>query len=96
MLAGAVATQGHARASSSKRDRATGPVAVEIGRPPDLRGARPGRSTPRPIYDLASLTKVIATGTLAMRHAAAGTLPLETRVGSATSCRRSPAAGATR
>jgi CubicO group peptidase (beta-lactamase class C family) len=33
------------------------------------------------VYDLASLTKVIAAGTLAMRHAAAGSLPLETRVG---------------
>lgn len=35
---------------------------------------------PDTIYDLASLTKVIATGTLAMRHAAAGTLPLDGRV----------------
>ncbi len=32
------------------------------------------------VYDLASLTKVMATGTLAMRHAAAGRLPLDTRV----------------
>ena len=34
----------------------------------------------RTVYDLASLTKVIAVGTLAMRHDAAGTLPLDTRV----------------
>lgn len=34
----------------------------------------------RTVYDLASLTKVIAAGTLAMRHAAAGSLPLATRV----------------
>lgn len=32
------------------------------------------------VFDLASLTKPIATATLAMRHAAAGTLPLETLV----------------
>ena len=32
------------------------------------------------VYDLASLTKVIATSTLAMRHAAAGTLPLDTAI----------------
>jgi CubicO group peptidase (beta-lactamase class C family) len=35
----------------------------------------------RTVYDLASLTKVIAAGTLAMRHEADGSLPLETRVG---------------
>lgn len=34
----------------------------------------------RTVYDLASLTKVIVAGTLAMRHAAAGSLPLESRV----------------
>ncbi len=33
--------------------------------------------TPATVYDLASLTKVLATATLAMRHAAAGTLPLD-------------------
>ncbi|MEP7119020.1 MAG: serine hydrolase domain-containing protein [Acidobacteriota bacterium] len=33
--------------------------------------------TPATVYDLASLTKVLATGALAMRHAAAGTLPLD-------------------
>lgn len=38
-----------------------------------------GEST---VYDLASLTKAIATGTLAMRHAAASTLPLGTRIAS--------------
>ena len=38
----------------------------------------------RTVYDLASLTKAIAVGTLAMRHEAAGTLPLDTRV--ATRC----------
>lgn len=32
------------------------------------------------VYDLASLTKVMATSTLAMRHAAAGTLPLDTAI----------------
>jgi CubicO group peptidase (beta-lactamase class C family) len=32
------------------------------------------------VYDLASLTKVIATATLAMQHAARGSLPLEDRV----------------
>ncbi len=36
--------------------------------------------TPATVYDLASLTKVLATTTLAMRHAAAGTLPLDTAV----------------
>lgn len=33
--------------------------------------------TPTTVYDLASLTKVLATTTLAMRHDASGTLPLE-------------------
>ena len=58
---------------------ADGPVAVEaVGRltyaadAPDV--------DERTIYDLASLTKVMATATLAMRQAAAGTLPLDTRV----------------
>jgi CubicO group peptidase (beta-lactamase class C family) len=32
------------------------------------------------VYDLASLTKVLATSALAMRHAAAGTLPLHTAI----------------
>ncbi len=36
--------------------------------------------TPATVYDLASLTKVLATTTLAMRHCAAGTLPLDTAV----------------
>ncbi len=36
--------------------------------------------SPVTVYDLASLTKVLATTTLAMRHAAAGTLPLDTAV----------------
>ena len=36
--------------------------------------------TPATVYDLASLTKVLATTALAMRHACAGTLPLDTIV----------------
>ncbi len=36
--------------------------------------------TPATIYDLASLTKVLATTALAMRHACVGTLPLDARV----------------
>lgn len=36
--------------------------------------------TPATVYDLASLTKVLATTALAMRHACAGTLPLDTAV----------------
>lgn len=36
--------------------------------------------TPDTVYDLASLTKVIATTTLALRHHGAGTLPLDTPV----------------
>ena len=36
--------------------------------------------TPATVYDLASLTKVLATATLAMRHDASGTLPLEASV----------------
>lgn len=36
--------------------------------------------TPATVYDLASLTKVLATTTLAMRHATSGALPLETCV----------------
>ena len=39
------------------------------------------RVTEDTIYDLASLTKVIATASLAMRAAASGALPIETRVG---------------
>ncbi|HUU34719.1 MAG TPA: serine hydrolase domain-containing protein [Vicinamibacterales bacterium] len=37
-----------------------------------------GLVTPVTVYDLGSLTKVLATTALAMRHAAVGTLPLET------------------
>ena len=36
--------------------------------------------TPATVYDLASLTKVLATTALAMRHACTGTLPLDTDV----------------
>lgn len=36
--------------------------------------------TPATVYDLASLTKVLATSALAMRHACVGTLPLDTIV----------------
>ena len=36
--------------------------------------------TPATVYDLASLTKVLATTALAMRHACAGTLPLGTAI----------------
>lgn len=39
------------------------------------------RTTVDTIFDLASLTKVIATTTLAMQHVAAGRLSLETRLG---------------
>jgi CubicO group peptidase (beta-lactamase class C family) len=78
MLAGAVAervTPGAVLEAGS----AEGPVLVEaVGRLTYAAEApNVGEST---VYDLASLTKVMATGTLAMRHAAAGRLPLDTRV----------------
>ncbi len=58
---------------------ADGPVLVEgVGRL-TYAAAAPGVDETT-VYDLASLTKVIATATLAMRHAATGRLPLETRV----------------
>ena len=61
---------------------------------PARRSARAGRSppddvtyaagaalvTPATVYDLASLTKVVATTALAMRHACTGALPLDTAV----------------
>jgi CubicO group peptidase (beta-lactamase class C family) len=59
---------------------AVGPMIVETaGR---LTYAADARAVDeRTVYDLASLTKVMATGTLAMRHEAGATLPLDTRVG---------------
>jgi CubicO group peptidase (beta-lactamase class C family) len=54
-------------------------VAVEVVGHLTYAAAAPSVSADT-IYDLASLTKVIATTTLAMQHAAAGTLPLETPV----------------
>ncbi len=79
LLAGAVAnrvTPGVVVEAGSS----AGPVAVEMaGHLTYRRAARPIDA--ETVYDLASLTKVIATGTLAMRHAAAGTLPLDRRVG---------------
>jgi CubicO group peptidase (beta-lactamase class C family) len=56
-----------------------GPVLVETAGRLTYAVDAPGVDE-RTVYDLASLTKVIASGTLAMRHAASGRLPLDTRV----------------
>ena len=53
---------------------AAGRLSCEAGSPPAMAGS---------VFDLASLTKVIATTTLAMRHVDAGLTPLELQVAAA-------------